>query len=141
MEKLLLGLLFVALGAIIVYIAASSLVRMRRFVAAASYAYGEVVALEERGGPRAGTRTGTYAPVIRFVPTGGRPVEFTDEVSSNPPGYRVGEQVIVLYRAADPTDARLSAPFRLYGHDLIFTAGGLIFLLIGAVLIAAHLFN
>jgi len=136
MEKVLLGLLFVALGALVISFSVYSLVRTYRFVARAGHALGEVVALHECGGSR---RT-TYAPVVRFAPLGRRPVEFTDAVSSNPPGFRVGDRVTVLYRREDPTDARVASPFRLYMHDVIFAAGGLMFTLIGSVLVYVNAF-
>jgi hypothetical protein len=135
MEKLLLGLLFIALGAFAVFVSLFSLARTRRFAAEASSAFGDVIALRECGG----SRRATYAPVVRFAPPGGRPVEFTDATSSNPPGYRVGDRVNVLYRRDDPTDARVASPVRLYLHEVVFAAAGLVFFVIGSALVYSRL--
>jgi hypothetical protein len=138
MEKLFVGLLFIALGAFAVIVSIFSLVRTRRFVAEAAPAYGEVIALRECPGRH---RRPTYAPVIRFAPLGSRPVEFTDATSANPPGFRVGDRVNVLYRRNDPTDARVTSPFKLYLHEVVFVAGGALFMLIGSVLVFFLLFG
>jgi len=133
MSSLLTGLLFVALGAFAVLVYVVSLVRARRFVAASSRAAGEVIALRERPGRR-GHRP-TYAPVVRFEPQLGWPVEFTEAVSANPPRRRVGDRVEVLYRREDPSDARLASPARLYLREVAFAAAGSVFLAIGCALI------
>ena len=102
MEKILLGLLFIALGAFAVLTAAFSLWRTRRLVAESESAQGVVVALSERRARRV-----MYASVVRFTGPEGQTVEFADEVSRNPPGYRVGDRVRALYRRRDPGDARV----------------------------------
>jgi hypothetical protein len=56
-------------------------------------AEGSVVALDEQSG----SDSSTYYPVVRFVADGAT-VEFKDRVGANPPSYRVGEAVPVLYR-------------------------------------------
>jgi hypothetical protein len=44
----------------------------------------------------------TYYPVVRFRTETKALVEFKDSVGSNPPSYRVGDKVTVLYLADDP---------------------------------------
>lgn len=129
-ETLLIGTGFILIGGFVIAIATYSLLRTRRFVAEAVHARGEVIALRAMGGSKV-----TYAPVVRFTPLGGRPLEFTDEVSSNPPGYRVGDQVEVLYRPHNPSDARLASLMRLYGHEVIFIAFSSLFVAIGSVML------
>lgn len=48
----------------------------------------------------------TYSPVVEFE-AGGRKHRFKDSMGSNPPSYRTGERVGVLYDPADPRDARI----------------------------------
>ena len=48
----------------------------------------------------------TYAPVVEFDHAG-KKYRFKDSVSSNPPSYRTGQRVGVLYDPADPRDARI----------------------------------
>ncbi len=44
----------------------------------------------------------TYYPIVRYRTQDDRTVEFKDSVGTNPPSYRRGDQVTVLYGAADP---------------------------------------
>lgn len=48
----------------------------------------------------------TWAPVVEFE-HGGRRLRFKDSVSSNPPSWRAGDAVAVLYDPARPADARI----------------------------------
>lgn len=48
----------------------------------------------------------TYAPVVAFEHQG-RKYRFKDSISSNPPSYRRGQAVGVLYDPADPREARI----------------------------------
>lgn len=91
MEHIRTGLIFVALGAAFVAGALLSWLHTRRFVAEAVPAIGEVVGLHEHHDDGV-----TYAPIIRFPGPGGRPFEFTESTSSNPPGYSVGDRVKIL---------------------------------------------
>jgi hypothetical protein len=136
MEKILLGLLFIALGAFAVSAAAFSWVRTRRFVAESVSTPGEVVALSERRGRRV-----MYAPVVRFTGPDGRAVEFTDEVSRNPPGYRVGDRVHVMYRRRDPGSARVISPYSLYAFEIVFAGFGALFVGVGCLLVYLHVFG
>lgn len=49
----------------------------------------------------------SYAPVIRFQTQGGREFEFKSSYSSNPPQYKVGQKVTVLYPPDQPGDAQI----------------------------------
>lgn len=136
MEKLLLGLLFIALGAFAVFAASFSWRRNRRFVSESLPADGEVVALREHRGRRV-----MYAPVVRFTTQLGQAVEFTDEVSSNRPRYRVGQRVRVLYHRGDPSEARVASAYKLYAPGLVFAVAGAFFAAVGAALVYAHAFG
>lgn len=136
MEKLLLGLLFIALGAFTVLAACFSLRRTRRLVAGSLPAAGEVVALRENRGRRV-----MYAPVVRFTTQLGQAVEFTDEISSSRPRYRVGERVRVLYDRRDPSDARVAPTYKLYVSEVIFAAVGAFFAAVGCVLVYGFAFG
>jgi Protein of unknown function (DUF3592) len=48
----------------------------------------------------------TWSPVVEFE-AGGRKQRFKDSMGSNPPSYRTGERVGVLYDPANPRDARI----------------------------------
>ena len=125
-ELLLPGLIFVALGAGLLLGAAFAWLHTRRFVAGAVPAFGEVVGLYEH------TDDGvSYSPVIRFSGPGGRAVEFTDNVASNPPGYSVGDRVKILYDPDRPRRARVATTFRLYVFATALAVVGGGFLAVG----------
>ena len=125
------GLIFVALGAAFAAGALFTWLNTRRFVAESVPAIGEVVGLLERDGDDV-----TFAPVIRFPGPGGRPYEFTETTSSNPPGYSVGDRVKVLYHGQDPRRARVASPFRLYLLEMVFGGLGAIFFVVGLLITA-----
>ncbi len=70
--------------------------RVQAFVAGAEPASGTVVELLRKTGQR------TFAPVVRYQPASGAARTLVGQVASNPPAYRVGEAVTVLYDPADP---------------------------------------
>lgn len=115
--------------------------RNKRFLAASVPANGVVVGLRRRMG-KSGS---VYAPIVRFTAAGGHPVEFTDAVGSNPPGFKVGDRVEVLYHREKNGWARVSSPSQ--GSDLReLTASGpftalLVFicLLMAAISVAVYL--
>lgn len=113
------GLFCLVLGAAFCAAAVFSWMRTRRFVEESVPAVGEVIKLIERHDEGV-----TYAPVIRFAAAGGRVVEFTESVSSNPPRHRVGEQVKILYRPEDPARARVASTLNLYLLAMIFALIG-----------------
>lgn len=108
-ETLLPGLIFAALGAGLLVGAAFAWLHTRRFVAEAVAGFGEVVGLREHSDDGV-----SYSPVVRFSGPDGRAVEFTDNVSTNPPAYAVGDRVKILYHPASPRRARIASTFRLY---------------------------
>jgi len=76
--------------------------RTEAFLGAAVPGAGVVVGLEDND---SGDTT-TYAPVVEFDHDG-RTYRFKDSIGSNPPSYRRGEGVAVLYVPSDPTNARI----------------------------------
>jgi hypothetical protein len=63
-------------------------------------AQGQVVRLKSEAS--AGDRQSSYYPIVRFRTEKNVTVEFKDSVGSNPPGYRPGDTVTVLYNADNP---------------------------------------
>src|ERR1044072_3319532 len=108
-----------------------SWMRTRRFVEESVPAFGEVIKLVEHHDEGV-----TYAPVIRFAGPGGRVIEFTESVSSNPPAHRVGERAKILHRLEDPTRARLASTLNLYLLTIIFGVIGGSVSIVGLLLAA-----
>jgi hypothetical protein len=65
---------------------------------------GVVVRLDEQDDPDGGCCT--YVPVVEFE-AGGRTYSFQGDTASDPPQYRVNEEVSVLYDPSDPDTAQI----------------------------------
>ena len=65
---------------------------------------GTVVRLNEQSDSEGGCCT--YVPIVEFE-AGGRAYSFEGGTASDPPAYRVGERVPVLYDPADPETAQI----------------------------------
>lgn len=98
-----------------------------RFRRNATRAAGAVIRIEARSFRDSKRRTSvSYSPVVRFRAADGREVEFTG-LGSNPPGYREGDPVTVLYDPARPSGARIESFRELWLGPLSFAAFGLLF--------------
>jgi Protein of unknown function (DUF3592) len=64
---------------------------------------GRVVSLRSEAG--SGGRGSSYFPIVRYRTEQNAQVEFKDAIGSDPPRYRVGDEVTVLYLANDPNEA------------------------------------
>lgn len=114
-------------GAALIYRNTSS------FLAGASKAEGTVVELVRSRS----SNSITYQPVVQFAGQSGQTIEFVSSISSNPPEYRIGQKIPVLYDPADPQDARITGFFSLWGGSAILGGMGGVFFLIGAGIILA----
>lgn len=102
------------------------------FLRQARPASGKVVRLERSSG----SRHTSYYPVVQFrEPASQQTVEFRHRVGSNPPLYRVGEEVGVLYSPNVPRDAMIDGGnglFNLMG-PLVLLFSSMLFLFLGGV--------
>ncbi len=64
----------------------------------------------------------TYAPGVEFE-VGGQAQRFKDSISSDPPSYRMGDVVQVLYDPANPREARIDRG--IWNRAIPFLVGGL----------------
>ncbi len=105
----------------------------QKFLASAVETTGTVVALNEESSNDTDSVTGTtYRPVIGFRIDAARAFTFESMVHSNPPLYRVGDTVPVLYNPLDPNQARIRSftylrllPILLGGLGVLFSGLGL----------------
>jgi hypothetical protein len=72
-----------------------------------------------------------FAPVVRFKTAEGNTVEFESGLRSNPPAYRTGQAVSVLYDPDEPRSAAIRGFFSLWLMPLILGFIGSIFLIVG----------
>ncbi len=98
----------------------------REFLAVARSADGTVVRMEySRSGFR--TSVGSYYPIVRFHLPTGKTIEFRGWVGSNPPAYRRGESVRVLYDPTAPESAKIDSFFSLWFAPILLGFLGSVF--------------
>jgi hypothetical protein len=115
-----LAILFAGLCALVYSLV--SIVQTRSFLRRCAGVTGEVIRLERS---RSGGEFGyDYAPVFSFTAADGNTFTVTSDVSSSPPGFRVGDSVRVRYDPADPQNARIHSFFQTWGSAVIFGAIG-----------------
>jgi hypothetical protein len=76
---------------------------------------------------------GTYAPVVGFQTLTGQKIEYHSNTSTNPPAYRVGDKVNVLYDPAKSSNVRINDFISLWLLVLILGIMGSIFTAIGVL--------
>ncbi len=69
----------------------------------------------------------SYKPVVSFVDEKGDPFEFESSVSSNPPRYRKGQTVVILYDPENPQTAYIDDFVSRWMTPLIMAVMSLIF--------------
>ena len=72
-----------------------------------------------------------YAPKISFTTKNGEEYTVVSNSGSNPPAYRVGQKVGVLYNPKNPTDFRINSFLDIWGGLLILSGIGAVFFVIG----------
>jgi hypothetical protein len=78
-----------------------------------------------------------YEPIVRFETAEGKTITFDANFRSNPPAYRVGDSVTVVYLPNKPEGAAIKSFLSLWMGPMIAAFIGLIFFGIGASIIAA----
>ena len=76
----------------------------------------------------------TYSPVFTFAATDGNAYIVSSSVSSNPPSFKAGERVRVLYEPKDPTGAKIGTFWQLWTMPVVFRILGVTASLVGYVL-------
>ncbi|OAN17741.1 hypothetical protein A3K86_02135 [Photobacterium jeanii] len=69
-----------------------------------------------------------FAPIVTFTTQGGSEVQFVSSISSNPPKYKIGQTLEVLYEAEYPDRAVINSFFEKWSSVVIL-------LMIAAVLL------
>src|SRR3989344_2997567 len=92
-----ISIFLMAFGFIFISVAASSYLTSSAVFKEGVSAYGEVTRLE--------ISDSTYKPVIRYTTNDGREIEFLAQFSSNPPAYKPGDMVEIIYDPENPYNA------------------------------------
>lgn len=123
MERLIkpIGWLMILSGFVPFSIGLYSFLSNRTFVARAVMTQAVVTRIHREGS----MVSSSGYPVFRFTDRQGRTHEVRSGVGSDPPDYRVGDRIAVLYDPDDPQTARVDS--LLYRYLGAFVGGGLAF--------------
>ena len=108
---LTLEIVFSLLGGLFVLIAVFLYIRTKNFLGKAQEVKGTVIQMVYSEDSEGG---GGYAPIYQFKTLEGQDIEIQDGLSSNPPRFKVGQEVKVLYDPENPRKARLNKWLNLY---------------------------
>ena len=123
--RVLVGRIFVAVGLILLGVAAALAVSSAGFTRTAERAEGTVVDFRYS--------EGAAYPHVRYVsPSDGREYTFGESSGSWPPAYAIGERVPVVYDPEHPGDAQIHSWASLFGGATVCGALGIVFAGIGS---------
>ncbi len=118
------GVIFTIVGLALVFGALYAYKSQQKFLSGAVASTGTVTALEFSRSRKGG---GSYHPVVEFQTPESRTYSFRSEMGSRPPAYEVGEQVEIRYNPQNPTDAKLTGFWNLWGLAFLFAGLGCVF--------------
>lgn len=130
--ELIIGIVFSLVGGLLALIGVFLFIRTRIFMNTAQEVKGTVVRMVWSSDSEGG---GGYSPVYQFRTIEGRVIEKQDSLSSNPPMFKEGQTIDVLYEPANPQNARIKKWMSLYFVSVLLGGMGLIFGGIGVVLL------
>lgn len=119
--------IFIAVGICLLIIALFLFGNSRSFLSHAQPTQGVVEELVRSGS----SDSAAYKPRVRFKAADGRDITFVSPFGRNPPSYKRGETVDVLYLPDNPEKARIRSFFALWGVALIIGLIAIVFLAIG----------
>lgn len=125
--------IILTVGLALVCIASGLAISTRSFLKQSVATQGTVTELAERVDRE--DNSVSYAPVFTFDAADGHRYRVVSHVSSNPPGFHVGEAVRVLYEPGNPQGARIDTFVQLWLTPLICGALGVVFSAVGAGLV------
>lgn len=134
---LIIGIVFSLVGLLLAAIGAFIFFRTRAFISRSQEVKGTIVRMVYSSS----SDGGGYSPVFRFNTIEGRSVEVADKLASNPPQFKEGEVVDVLYDPQDPSHARIKKWMNLYFAPLLLGGMGLIFGGVGVLLLVFELLD
>ena len=125
-----LGLVMIAIGLLPGGIGAFAFLRRLRFLRTAQTTSGvvnEMILKHEVDGH-------SYQPKITFPTQTGETVSLTSVLMSNPPRFRVGQQVPVVYDPSNPSRAYIRSFSSLWFVSLLFGGLGSLLFILGLIL-------
>jgi hypothetical protein len=122
-ESLIFGLIFGGVGFLLMALALIFLVRTRIFISNSQQAQATITQMVYSSD----SEGGGYTPVFRFRTLQGQEVEVSGGLRTNPPQFKVGQTIDVLYDPDKPQKARIKKWFNLYFVPALLGFLGLVF--------------
>lgn len=134
----LIGAIFFLIGLGFLIGSGIAFLSTKSFIRTAIETEGVVIELEYRESRDSdGSISRAYYPVVEFTPEGaGERIRFTSNTGSNPPAYREGDPIAVLYQPNNYYKVRIKSFFGLWGLSVIFLFMGAVFGGIGGAFLA-----
>ncbi|MFH1185490.1 MAG: DUF3592 domain-containing protein [Chloroflexota bacterium] len=120
------GLVAGLIGGLLVLLAVFFYMRTRSFIGRAKEAKGTVIQMVYRRNSSDSDSGGGYSAVYQFRTLDGQTIAKQDSLSSNPPRFKVGQQIDVLYEPGDPNKAQINNWMSLYFLPALLGGLGLI---------------
>lgn len=105
----------------------------QEYIAASARATGTVIEVVSQTRTQDGVQKTYFYPIVEFKTPAGEVVRFQDSTGSNPPAYREGETVEVLYDLLTPQAATVASWTNLWLPSTIVLAAGGLFVLFGVL--------
>jgi hypothetical protein len=121
---MIFGLVFGGVGFLLTALALIFLVRTRIFISNSQHAQATITQMVYSSDSEGG---GGYTPVFRFRTLQGQEVEVSGGLRTNPPQFKVGQTIDVLYDPDKPQKARIKKWFNLYFVPALLGFLGLVF--------------
>ena len=122
-DVMIFGLVFGGVGFLLTALALFFLVRTRIFINNSQQTQGTITQMVYSHD----SDSSGYTPVFRFRTLQGQEVEVSGNIRTNPPQFKVGQTIDVLYDPENPQKARIKKWFNLYFVPLLLGFLGLIF--------------
>jgi Protein of unknown function (DUF3592) len=123
-----IGVVF-SLGALLLVLGVIIWINTRLFMARAQQVKGSVDHMKYRRD----SDGGGYAPVFQFKTLGGESIQVAGIIYSNPPQYKAGQVVDVLYDPKNPQRARINKGSNMYFVPFLLVGCGIVLLIINAL--------
>ena len=133
-ETTILGLVFGSVGFVLGALALFFLIRTRAFIGRSREAKATVTQMVYSSDSDGG---GGYSPIFRFRTLEGQEIEAREKLRTNPPQFKAGQTIDVLYDPDNPQKARIKKWFNLYFLPALLGFLGLVFGGIGIAVMTA----
>jgi len=137
-DNLTLGIVFGLVGGLLAAIGVFLFIRTRIFISKAQEVKGTVIQMVYSRSSSSSGSGGGYSPVYQFRTLDGQVIQVVDGLSSNPPMFKEGQTIDVLYDPENPQKARIKKWMNLYFAPLLLGGMGLIFGCVGVVSLIAQ---